>query len=86
MVFPIFGKKPGSFLRLQGAFRGYGTGLMSTQQVFYTTAPESGTVTLPEELRGKPLKIVVETELYCKRGEIGRFPCVLCAFLCELCG
>ena len=27
MVFPIFGKKPGSFLRLQGAFRGYGTGL-----------------------------------------------------------
>ena len=28
MVFPIFGKKPGSFLRLQGAFRGYGTGLI----------------------------------------------------------
>jgi len=36
---------------------------MSTLQVFYMTAPESGTITLPEELRGKPLKIVVETEL-----------------------
>ena len=35
---------------------------MSTLQVFYTTAPESGTITLPEELRGKPLKIVVEIE------------------------
>jgi len=33
---------------------------MSTLQVFYTTAPENGTITLPEELRGKPLKIVVE--------------------------
>jgi len=27
---------------------------------FYTMAPESGTITLPRELRGKPLKIVVE--------------------------
>ena len=35
---------------------------MSTLQVFYTTAPESGTITLPKELRGKPLKIVVERE------------------------
>ena len=35
---------------------------MSTMQVFYTTAPESGTITLPKELCGKPLKIVVETE------------------------
>jgi hypothetical protein len=33
---------------------------MSTLPFFYTTAPESGTITLPEELRGKPLKIVVE--------------------------
>ena len=32
MVFPIFGKKPGSFLRLQGAFRGYGTGLIIKRQ------------------------------------------------------
>jgi len=35
---------------------------MSTMQVFYTTVPESGTFTFPEELRGKPLKIVVEKE------------------------
>ena len=35
---------------------------MSTMQVFYATAPESGMLTLPEELRGKPLKIVVEKE------------------------
>ena len=35
---------------------------MSTMQAFYTTAPESGTITLPKELCGKPLKIVVETE------------------------
>ena len=35
---------------------------MSTLQVFYTTAPESGMITLPEELQGKPLKIVVEEE------------------------
>ena len=33
MVFPIFGKKPGSFLRLQGAFRGYGTGLLDMAMV-----------------------------------------------------
>jgi hypothetical protein len=35
---------------------------MSTMQVFYTTAPASGTITLPEGLRGKPLKIVVEAK------------------------
>ena len=35
---------------------------MSTMQVFYTTAPESGMITIPEQLRGKPLKIVVEEE------------------------
>jgi hypothetical protein len=35
---------------------------MSATQVFHTTAPESGMITLPEGLRGKPLKIVVETE------------------------
>jgi len=35
---------------------------MTTLQVFYTTVPESGMITLPEELRGKPLKIVVEKE------------------------
>jgi len=35
---------------------------MSTPQVFYATVPESGTLTLPKELRGKPLKIVVEHE------------------------
>jgi len=35
---------------------------MSTMQVFYTTAPESGMITIPEQLRGKPLKIVVDEE------------------------
>ena len=35
---------------------------MSTMQVFYTTAPESGMITLPEGLRGKPLKIVLAAE------------------------
>jgi len=35
---------------------------MSTMPYFYTTVPESGTITLPEEFRGKPLKIVVEEE------------------------
>ena len=35
---------------------------MSAMQVFYTTAPESGVITIPEQLRGKPLKIVVEEE------------------------
>jgi hypothetical protein len=35
---------------------------MASALVFHTTAPESGTITLPEELRGKPLKIVVATE------------------------
>ena len=34
---------------------------MTTSQ-FYTTAPESGTITLSVELRGKPLKIIVEEE------------------------
>ena len=34
---------------------------MTTFQ-FYTTAPASGTMTLPAKLRGKPLKIVVEEE------------------------
>ena len=36
---------------------------MSTMQVFYTTAPESGMITIPEQLRGKPLKIVVEEDV-----------------------
>jgi len=36
---------------------------MSTMQVFYTTAPESGMITIPEQLRGKPLKIAVEEEV-----------------------
>ena len=36
---------------------------MSAIQVFYTTAPENGMVTIPEPLRGKPLKIVVEEEV-----------------------
>ena len=40
---------------------------MSTMQVFYTTAPESGTITLPEGLRGKPLKIVLD-KTPCKSG------------------
>ena len=31
-------------------------------QFFYTTAPESGTITLPVELRGKPLKITIDAE------------------------
>ena len=35
---------------------------MSTMPVFYMTVPQSGTFTFPEELRGKPLKIVVEEE------------------------
>ena len=35
---------------------------MSATQIFYTTAPESGMITIPEQLRGKPLKIVVEEE------------------------
>jgi len=35
---------------------------MSTMPYFYTTVPESGTITLPEEFRGKPLKIAVAKE------------------------
>jgi hypothetical protein len=35
---------------------------MTATQVFYTTIPESGAFTFPEEFRGKPLKIVVEEE------------------------
>jgi len=35
---------------------------MTTMQVFHMTAPASGMITLPVELRGKPLKIVVEQE------------------------
>ena len=31
-------------------------------QTFYTTAPESGMITLPKKFRGKPLKIVMEVE------------------------
>ena len=37
---------------------------MTAMQVFYTTAPESGMIMLPEGLRGKPLKIVLEKEPY----------------------
>jgi hypothetical protein len=36
--------------------------IMTATQVFYATVPESGMFTFPEELRGKPLKIVVEEE------------------------
>ena len=43
---------------------------MSTMQVFYTTVPESGMFTFPEELRGKPLKIVVEQESPEENGRI----------------
>ena len=35
---------------------------MSTMSAFYTTAPPSGMLTVPEEFRGKPLKIAVEEE------------------------
>jgi hypothetical protein len=47
---------------------------MSTLPFFYTTAPESGTITLPEELRGKPLKIVVEEKpIVSKRSTMREF-------------
>ena len=35
---------------------------MSLVQHFYTTVPESGTITLPPEFRGVPVRIVVENE------------------------
>jgi hypothetical protein len=43
---------------------------MLTTQPFFTTASESGTITLPEELHGKRLKIVVENETPKKNTEI----------------
>ena len=45
MVFPIFGKKPGSFLRLQGAFRGYGTGLFNDNLTKWDLPKGGGTDT-----------------------------------------